>query len=96
MPNESTGVFISHHSNSTVNLVLELSGVLQAFSIPHWYAERDIQPMDNYTEVIPLVIEKCELMLLLLNKESNVSRQVAARGAVRPALEDTRDDRAAG
>lgn len=76
MPNESTGVFISHHSNSTVNLVLELSGVLQAFSIPHWYAERDIQPMDNYTEVIPLVIEKCELMLLLLNKESNVSRQV--------------------
>lgn len=76
MNEQSTGVFISHHSNSTINLVLELSGVLQALDIRHWYAERDIQPMDNYTEIIPLVIEKCELMLLLLNKESNVSRQV--------------------
>lgn len=51
----STGVFISHHSNSSINLVLELSNVLQAYEIEHWYAERDIKPMDNYTEVIPLV-----------------------------------------
>ena len=76
MKEQSTGVFISHHTNSTVNLVLELSGVLEAYGIDHWYAERDIHPMDNYTEVIPLVIEKSELVVLLLNKESNVSRQV--------------------
>ena len=72
----NTGVFISHHSNSSINLVLELSNVLQAYEIEHWYAERDIKPMDNYTEVIPLVIEKSELLVLLLNKESNVSKQV--------------------
>ena len=72
----NTGVFISHHSNSSINLVLELSNVLQAYDINHWYAERDIKPMDNYTEVIPLVIEKSELLVLLLNKESNVSKQV--------------------
>ena len=72
----STGVFISHHSNSSINLVLELSNVLKAYEIEHWYAERDIKPMDNYTEVIPLVIEKSELLVLLLNKESNVSKQV--------------------
>lgn len=73
---ENIGVFISHHSNSSFNLVLELSGVLQAYNISHWYAERDIKPMDNYTEVIPYVIEKSELLVLLLNKESNVSKQV--------------------
>lgn len=70
------GVFISHHSNSSINLVLEISSVLQAYEIDHWYAERDIKPMENYTEVIPFVIEKSELLVLLLNKESNVSKQV--------------------
>ena len=44
MNEQSTGVFISHHSNSTINLVLELSGVLQALDIRHWYAERDLNP----------------------------------------------------
>ncbi len=72
----NTGVFISHHSNSSISLVLELSNVLQAYEIDHWYAERDIKPMENYTEVIPFVIEKSELLLLLLNKESNASKQV--------------------
>ena len=76
MDMSNTGVFISHHSNSSISLVIELSNVLQAYGIDHWYAERDIKPMDNYTEVIPLVIEKCELLVLLLNKEANVSKQV--------------------
>lgn len=76
MDTANTGVFISHHSNSSVGMVIELSGVLQAYGIDHWYAERDIKPMDNYTEIIPFVIEKSELLVLLLNKESNVSKQV--------------------
>lgn len=73
---ENTGIFISHHSNSSIGFVLELSNVLKAYDIHHWYAERDIKPMDNYTEVIPLVIKNSELLVLLLNKESNASTQV--------------------
>ena len=76
MKNASSGVFISHHTDSTYKLVLEISSVLQAYNINHWYAERDIQPLDNYTEVIPAVIRESELLVFLLNKESNVSKQV--------------------
>ena len=47
MDMSNTGVFISHHSNSSISLVIELSNVLQAYGIDHWYAERDIKPMDN-------------------------------------------------
>ncbi len=76
MDTTGTGVFISHHSDSTVHLVKELSAVLTAFSIDHWYAERDIRPGDNYTQVIPEVIKQSHLVLLLLNREANASEQV--------------------
>ncbi|MBQ4333585.1 MAG: TIR domain-containing protein [Clostridia bacterium] len=89
MNQSNPGVFISHHSKSTISLVIELSNVLQAYDIDHWYAERDIRPMDNYTEVIPLVIEECKLFLLLLNKESNVSKQVLRE--VQCALRQTKN-----
>ena len=69
-------VFISHHTNTTFRLAQELSRILEKYGIEHWYAERDIKPLENYTEVIPRVIKKSKFLVLLLNKESNVSKQV--------------------
>ncbi len=72
----SLGLFISHHSGSSYGLVKELSKILDALDIKHWYAERDIKPGENYTYVIPQVIKKCDSMVLLLNNEANNSEQV--------------------
>lgn len=70
------GLFISHHSSSSAGLVKEVSKILDALGITHWYAERDIKPGENYTYIIPQVIKKCDSMVLLLNNEANNSEQV--------------------
>ena len=44
--------FFSHHSDSSKTLVAEVTRLLQGSGIRGWYAERDIEGSQNYTEMI--------------------------------------------
>ena len=68
--------FFSHHSDSSKALVAEVTRLLQGSGIRGWYAERDIEGSQNYTEMIMGAIRDCRLFVLLLNKYSNASRHV--------------------
>ena len=69
-------VFFSYHTDSSVGMVEETTKLLENFGFNCWYAKRDIKPTQNYTDVIPDVIIACELVVVLLNKYSAVSKQV--------------------
>lgn len=68
--------FFSHHSDSSKALVAEVTRLLQGSNIHGWYAERDIEGAQNYTEIIMGAIRSSRLFVLLLNKHSNTSRHV--------------------
>lgn len=69
-------VFISYETSSSLKLVEELSIELTNMGIQHWYAARDISPLQNYAQVIPDIITQCSIFLVLLNRSSNSSKQV--------------------
>lgn len=73
---DNVQIFISHHSNSTRDFCDELSELLDTYEIRHWYAERDMLPMQNHANVLPETIKNSSLFVLLLNAEANASIHV--------------------
>ena len=69
-------VFISHHRDTCEGLTVEISNHLKKLDISCWYAERDVETSQNYTERILEAIRKCDLFVLLLNEHANKSRHV--------------------
>ena len=74
--NKSIDVFLSHHTDSTKNLVIETAEMIEKLGWTCWYAERDISPLQNYAEKIPDILEKTKLFVLFLNEHSNQSDEV--------------------
>ena len=68
-------VFISYHTKSAAETVLEISKSLENAGISCWYAPRDVQ-FGDYAVSIMDAIKHCRLFLLILNEEANHSGDV--------------------
>lgn len=68
-------VFISHHTESSSQLVQTISNTLEAHGITCWYAPRDVMGADYVQEIVD-AIRQCRVFLLVLNGESGASGHV--------------------
>lgn len=69
-------VFLSHHSDSSKQLVEEIGKKLKDLGVTPWYAESNIGGSQNFSEEIPIAIQNSRLFVLLLNKYANESVHV--------------------
>lgn len=72
--NSKREVFISHHSDSTGEIVRKICTALESAGVSCWYAPRDCGP--SYAASIVQAIRECRVFLLILNKHSNISQHV--------------------
>ena len=67
-------VFISYHTNSSLNIVKAIVNRLESEGIRCWYAPRDVKGL--YSEDIVEAIESCRVFLLILNRPASESLDV--------------------
>ena len=68
-------VFISYHTDSGLATVREIAAALETAGVSCWYANRDVRGGD-FAEQIAVAIDECKVFLLLLNAQSNASKDV--------------------
>ena len=68
-------VFISHSSKNK-KIADAICSSTESKGLQCWIAPRDIQPGVSYGEAILDAIKHCSVMVVILSKEANVSRQV--------------------
>ena len=67
-------VFVSHHTDSSINIVKAIVNQLESCGVRCWYAPRDT--VDVYSTSIVKAISKCKIFLLILNKPASESEHV--------------------
>lgn len=67
-------VFISHHTDSSLNIVKAIVNKLESNGVKCWYAPRDTE--GDYAGSIANAIENCKIFLLILNKNASESPHV--------------------
>ncbi len=67
-------VFISHHTDTSLNIVEAIVNKLESNGIKCWYAPRDTE--DDFAGSITRAIKQCKVFLLILNKDASESPHV--------------------
>lgn len=67
-------VFISHHTKTCLPITEAVCNQLESKGIRVWYAPRDT--VDSYARSIVSAINRCQVFVLILNKESSFSEDV--------------------
>lgn len=67
-------VFVSHHTDSSINIVKAIVNQLESYGVRCWYAPRDT--VGAYSSSIVKAIRKCKIFLLILNKPASESEHV--------------------
>lgn len=75
---EETGmaidIFISYHTETSLQIVKEITKKLESNGIKCWYSDRDSQ--GAYADSIVRAIEECRVFILVLNKDASESPHV--------------------
>lgn len=74
MSNTPRDVFVSYHTDSSKDVVVQLVTALEASGISCWYAPRDVE--GRYASSIMRAIGECKVFLVVLNKGANMSEHV--------------------
>lgn len=67
-------VFISYHTESAKDRVIQICKALENVGVSCWYAPRDVSGL--YAGAIERAIDECKVFLLVLNEEANHSQHV--------------------